>query len=181
MRKTMRRGVVAMMVSTATLVLSACGGSSGGTEPAGQDSPTPVTSKSDKPSGPPLAGVQPCETVTADQASKLGLTSPGKVSEFDDSTCKWGLGEHYFYVSTYTDKALSELNFSGDKKTPKTFRGHKALRVIPGKGRCALAFAATNSTSVVVRATADVSAPPGKACEIVKKAAPMVESTIFDS
>ncbi|WP_114451714.1 DUF3558 domain-containing protein [Halopolyspora algeriensis] len=175
----MRHSSAATVLATAALVLSACGDSAGNTEIPGQAAPKPTQSEPDQSTDRPLADVKPCEVFTPHQAKQLGLNGPGAISEFDDSTCKWDIGDHLINVSVYKDMALDEINFSGDEKTSITFQGHKALLVRPNKDQCSLAFATSDATSVSVNSTVDVSAPAGKACKLVKKAAPMVETTIF--
>ncbi|MDR7301213.1 DUF3558 family protein [Haloactinomyces albus] len=164
-----------------SLTLSACGGSAGNTEDTVNTARQTATSEPGASNSQPLAGVKPCEVFTTEQATKLGLNGPGTINEFDDSTCGWKLGEHILGVSVYKDMALGEINFSGDEKTQTTFQGHDALLVRPNERQCSLAFAISDATSMLVRSTVDVSASPDTACKLVKKAAPMVEATIFDN
>ncbi|WP_114452421.1 DUF3558 family protein [Halopolyspora algeriensis] len=175
----MRRSAAAAVFAVAALSLSACSGSSRSTEDTAGNSQQPPSSKTGESNSQPLAGVKPCEVFTSEQATKLGLSGPGTINEFDNSTCDWKLGEHILGVSVYKDMALNEINFSGDEKTRTTFQGHDALLVRSNERQCSLAFATSGTTSMLVRSTVDVSTPPDTACNLVKKAAPMVEATIF--
>ncbi|ASU77719.1 DUF3558 domain-containing protein [Actinopolyspora erythraea] len=133
---------------------------------------------------PPLADTQPCSTLTENQKNKLDITTPGNISELDEGTCRWKANGNNFNISIYKEKPLEKIDFS-DAEAIEEIKVDKQDALLvknnTGTGACSLAFAVTESSSVSVNSVADTPGDTETACDLVKKAAPMVERNISDS
>ncbi|WP_084134272.1 DUF3558 family protein, partial [Actinopolyspora erythraea] len=103
-------------------------------------------------------------------------------NEFDKSTCQWKITRTSgIDVSIYRDKHIGQINFPKDETSPTKINGREAILAKTGKYNCSLAFKVSSSSAISVSSTAEATAPVETACDLVKKAAPMVERNISDN
>ncbi|SDQ82940.1 DUF3558 family protein [Actinopolyspora saharensis] len=164
------RAATVTAAAACALLLASCSSGSG----------QPQSQGTEETSSTPLAGMAPCATLTEQQKKQLDITEPGKISRYDEQTCEWV--SRGFDISVYEDKSLEKIRFSdADSKKKTEMSGHDSLLVKYDDGACSLAFAVTENSSVSVNSTADTPGDTATACELVQKAAPMVEQNIPES
>lgn len=171
------RAATVTAAAACALLLASCSSEAGQPQSQGAEETGTATSST------PLADLPPCSTLTEQQKKQLDITEPGKISRYDEQTCVWMSGGNDFDISVYEDMPLEEIDFSGSEEEQSTqVHGREALLV---KGNtassCSLAFAVTGNSSVSVNSMADTPGDTQAACDLVKKAAPMVEQNIPES
>ncbi|XVV05811.1 DUF3558 domain-containing protein [Actinosynnema sp. CA-248983] len=140
---------------------------------------TATTSASAKGSGA-LAGVKPCELLTAQEAGGLGLSDKGEADRIAGSeACDWrATGNGGLLVSINLDQGIADLNYTGATTSRIKVGKFEALRVpapTSGKNLCDVALAVSDSTSVQVSGSVDVtSTDTAAACERATKAAELI-------
>ncbi|WP_217641350.1 DUF3558 family protein [Actinopolyspora alba] len=140
--------------------------------------------ESEEKSNAPLADFKPCSSLNEQQKKQLNITTPGETNELDDQSCDWKANGSDFGISVYSDKPLKEIKFSDAEEKNKTEVNNREALLVKnntGSGMCSLAFAVTDSSSISVNSMADTPGDTETACDLVKKAAPMVEQNISDS
>ncbi|WP_083921507.1 DUF3558 family protein [Actinopolyspora halophila] len=168
------RAATVTVTAACALLLASCTSETGQSQPQEETEDTSST---------PLANLEPCSTLTEQQKKQLDITESGKISRYDEQTCVWMSGGNDFDISVYEDMPLEKIDFSDSEEKQNTqVNGREALLV---KGNtassCSLAFAVTDSSSVSVNSMADTPGDTATACDLVKKAAPMVEQNIPES
>jgi len=153
------------------LALTACSSAEAGSpRPADPD----VTSES---GGPGLDQIEPCDLLTGDDLSRLGL-SGGDDADFGDSPgCDWSKsGDFGVLIGLSPDLGAEEANLSGATPEPITLGSHDALRVEEqggAEGSCAILIVVSDSSYVDVSATAGGDTP--KACDKANEVAELIE------
>ncbi|MEU0469520.1 DUF3558 family protein [Amycolatopsis sp. NPDC006131] len=171
------RGVVVVLAG-AGLLLAACG------QPASQPAAPPPTSapssSSVPPSPPGLAGLKPCELLTATDRSTAGLTSLGTEKTIGaDRACDWTEPGTFGVTVTLAENApLNSLEI--DKGTGKrvTVGAHKGFRVSDrraGDGTCAVLLGVGQEASVQVDVTNTGFEDTPLACERADTVARLIE------
>ncbi|SDP70371.1 Protein of unknown function [Actinopolyspora xinjiangensis] len=177
---TSKRNYLPIGIITALLVFTvSCGGNASNEKntPEGTDN----QGGSSKENGE-LAEKQPCDLITQKQAQELEIKNNGEINEFDKSTCQWKITRTSgIDVSVYRDKHIGQINFSKDETSSTKLNGREAVIAKTGKYNCSLAFNVSSSSSISVSSTAEATDPVETACDLVKKAAPMVEHNISDN
>ncbi|WP_438387604.1 DUF3558 family protein [Actinopolyspora saharensis] len=169
------RAATVTAAAACALLLPSCSSGAGQPQSQGAEETSTTTSST------PLAGMEPCSTLTEQQKKQLDITEPGEILDIEEQTCTWMSGGNDFDISVYKDKPLEEINFSDvDEKEQTEVSGREAL-LAKESGACSLAFAVTENSSVSVNSTADTPGDTATACELVQKAAPMVEQNIPES
>jgi hypothetical protein len=162
-----RRSLALPILITAVLGLAACSGGGG--------TPTASSTSSDAPSkaaGNPLAPLAPCDLLSQDQLTSLGL-GPGKPDNTAKSRgCEWAKGTSYA-LGIYLDgsQPIETAGTGGAVKVD--LQSHDAVQTVPDGFGCGVEIAISGTASVAV----NVSSGPN-ACQVAQEYAGLIESKL---
>lgn len=127
-----------------------------------------------------LASLKPCDLLTANEVTQLGLTNPGKDSRLGGAdTCRWSVSENGgLTVGTRPKQGIKDLDYEGEKTSPVTFGKYQATKVDApdgGAGLCHVVISVTDSSSVqIIAGLKATSTDTASACERATKAAELI-------
>ncbi|HEV7649096.1 MAG TPA: DUF3558 domain-containing protein [Actinophytocola sp.] len=153
------------------LVLAACSTTEAGSPRAADPA---VTSEGD---GPSLNQIEPCDLLSGEDLSRLGL-GDGEEADFGDSPgCDWSKSADFgVLIGLSPDLGAEEANLQGATPVPVTVGSHDAFRVEEqggAMGSCAILVVVSDSSYVDVTTTAGDDTP--KACDKANEVAELVE------
>jgi Protein of unknown function (DUF3558) len=146
----------------------------GGSVPSFEE--TGSTETPTEPSEDPGSGtgdLEPCELLSAQDASALGLPGQGEESDVVSSRgCQWQTsGSHTVTIGLFEDAGIGDV-VSDTSPKPLTVGSHDAVEYTGG-GTCGVAIAVTDSSRVDVLGTAGGDLT--RACQVANQAAELVE------
>ncbi|KJK47473.1 hypothetical protein UK23_20110 [Lentzea aerocolonigenes] len=173
----MKRILIATTIGLAALT-------AGCTGTAGNPTPTPTsggaTPTTDSGSASGLEAIKPCDLLTEADVKSLGLTYPGKAKQVGTAdACAWNISGNGGVSAGIRSKAgVNDLNLDGDKITETQVGKFKAKKVEAqdgAKNACTIGISVTESSSVLVIATLDLSSEDtAAACQRASKAADLI-------
>ncbi|MET8757477.1 DUF3558 family protein [Lentzea sp. NPDC004782] len=172
----MKRIAVASMLCIALL-------SAGCTGTTGEAKPTPTTgggTSTSTPAASPLDSMKPCNLLTAAEVTTAGLNNPGKEAQVATSAgCEWRAADGGgVRAGIRTKSGVKDLNLSGDKVSEIKVGGLNATKVEAqdgAKNACTIALSVSESSSVLVIATLNLSSSDtAAACDRASKAADLI-------
>ncbi len=166
------RFAVAPLVAVGLFGLAACGNSTGGTA-------TPeTTSAPTGGNGVSTAAVQPCDLISATDATQLQLTKGGPVNEGAARACTWskpvdsnGQNGYTVEIGVRDSQSVSSFNSAGFTITQDNVGRHQGIQAVDSGG-CFVVIGVGNASRVdVLISMTDTNA----ACEFANKVAKVVE------
>lgn len=182
--------VVSSVVAAVAMGLAGCaeetpgnatpGNESGADRPTiPTDGPDPSEETSTEPpaGGSPLADLEPCDLVSADQAAELGI-SGGEADQFGEArVCVWryegaSISDSFtVQLDFFEERSVDDVVGSDIKPVP-TVGSHRAVRYVDTAGGCAVAINTGPSSRVDTRV---VGGEEQKGCQLAMQLATLVE------
>lgn len=180
------RVAAAVALGAVALVGTACSTSEGGqASPQTGSTQQATTAESSHPSsnGTPLAAIQPCSLLTADDLSKYGTFPEGSPDNVDYTRgCKFQKDREsptdagrVVSVDIREKQGIGDINGMG-KGVDHTEANGRKLAQVPGEGLCMIAIGVTESSRVDINVTATEGT--NKSCNIADEIAVQVESKL---
>ena len=129
-----RRLVVVPLLAAALFGLAACNSTTTGSPTAGNSSGTPTAGGSggDGGGGVSTTSLQPCDLLSADEASQLQLTKGGPIDEGGARACTWqkpvdtnGQNGYGVEIGIRDNQGLKDFNTAGYTLTDDTVGKHQ--------------------------------------------------------
>ncbi|WP_253766953.1 DUF3558 domain-containing protein [Goodfellowiella coeruleoviolacea] len=179
----------------ALLLVSSCGGTGSGSgrtntttnEATSSGATTSPNTSESAGTGSPLADLDPCQLMTASEATELGISDPGKPGSTAGSPeCNWRVsGQFGVVISLSPDKGVDSFNYHG--KTPSSINvgKHPATKVedsLQGTrvntGLCNVFIAVSDSSAVQVIVTNSGATDTALACERAETVAEFADAKL---
>ncbi|XVS66324.1 DUF3558 domain-containing protein [Actinosynnema sp. CA-299493] len=165
------------------MLVTACADQSGTATPASTTTATTATydsTSSAAPTASALAEVNPCDLLTADEATSLGLTSPGEADRVGGTeSCDWQQsGNGGLVVGIRPTSGLGDLTYDTAKGQQINVGKYDAVRIEAPNGAqalCDVLIAVSESSSVQVAGNLKGnSTDTAAACERATRAADLI-------
>jgi hypothetical protein len=172
-----RRFATVPLVAAALFGLVACGNSTGGTPTPATASP-PTSGNADG-SGVSTAAVQPCDLISASDATELQLTKGGPLSEGAARACTWskpvdtnGQNGYTVEIGVRDNQSVSTFDSGGFTVTQDNIGRHQGIQAVGGGGCFVVIGVGTSSRVDVFVSTTDSTAAIQFANQVAKVVEP---------
>lgn len=175
----MNRPNARLVIAALALLATACGTSTAGS-PQPAPSSASTRASSEEPGNHALAGVKPCDLLTSDEVSRLGLRYPGEPDQVAGAdTCSWSVsGNGGASAAIHPELGIADLNYEGDHSVPTEIGKYPATRIeapLDAKYICHVVISTSESSSVqVVGAVSATSTDTAAACERATRTAELI-------
>ncbi|HEY0454278.1 DUF3558 domain-containing protein [Actinophytocola sp.] len=175
--------ILRALIGVAVLALTGCTETQAGTPRAADaDVTTAPGSSSGAPTSggdSPLAGIEPCDLLTAEEVAQLGVGNGQNDDVGDSPGCSWSKsGDFVLSVGLVTDVGIHDANLQGASPEPVNVGGHEAIRVQNqggGEGGCAVLIATSDSSFVDITVITTSGSDTPRACGAAENVAGLVE------
>ncbi|GGP73149.1 DUF3558 domain-containing protein [Saccharothrix coeruleofusca] len=171
-------------VAGLALLATACTSEEVGTPTAGAGASTSNSSRTSNSGtaerGSALADVRPCDLLTGNEVTSLGLTNPGESDNIGGTdSCQWSVsGNGGLIVGVRPEAGLDDISYDRDKAISATVGKYEAVKVEAPRGSrssCEVLIPVSDSASVqVVGNLKSTSTDTAAACERTTKAAELI-------